>query len=255
MLLRLVQIRKKFHLTILCPETILDSWLTHFVVFNLGSLGYLGGWVALLTYLALLISCSLLFPKPQFQGSSNLRVVLPETFASEVLNRTYSSVIGFSADELLGLTSEKLENELRDPHQLTDRHRPNKEWIIWPIPELRKRSHVGFMDMEVVLADLSLQFENSNEIEFIILDTKNSISLFSVLKIWSEDDSASTPGEAGTDELILLHYRGGKEVNRLPPRSIRLEDDSDEEEKPTERLNPSTVMLGEETIRKAFNLN
>ncbi|WAR58473.1 hypothetical protein PtB15_5B707 [Puccinia triticina] len=135
-LLRLRQLRNSFHLLKLSLETLLDTWLVHFVAFNLGSLAYLGGWVPATTYLACLISFGIICPKPAYLGPSKLRIMDPKTFAAEVLNKTYSSVVGFSASELLTLTPEKLQAKVRDaPKAAPNGHFPTKRWVVWPVSE------------------------------------------------------------------------------------------------------------------------
>ncbi|PLW30296.1 hypothetical protein PCASD_19990 [Puccinia coronata f. sp. avenae] len=254
-LARLTQLKKSFNLLTLSLETLLDTWLVHFLAFNFGSLALLGGWIPTTTYLACLISFGLLCPKPAYLGSSKLRVMDPETFTTEILNRTYSSVTGFSASELLNLTTEKLATQL-DNHQQDRQVYSTKKWIIWPLSEARKRSHVGFMDMEIILANLSLEFGSSlDEREFIILDLKNTTSLTYTLKIWSEDDSASSPVQPEVDALVLLEYQAGREINRLPARQLINDESSDEEEdSEKDSLSTSTVVWSQQTITKAFKL-
>ncbi|WAQ85129.1 hypothetical protein PtA15_5A703 [Puccinia triticina] len=135
-LLRLRQLRNSFHLLKLSLETLLDTWLVHFVAFNLGSLAYLGGWVPAKTYLACLISFGIICPKPAYLGPSKLRIMDPETFAAEVLNKTYLSVVGFSASKLLTLTPEKLQEKVRDaPKAAPNGHFPTKRWVVWLVSE------------------------------------------------------------------------------------------------------------------------
>jgi hypothetical protein len=82
-----------------------------------------------------------------------------------------------------------------------------------------------------------------DEREFIILDLKNTTSLTYTLKIWSEDDSASSPVQPEVDALVLLEYQAGREINRLPARQL-VNDESSDEEEDSERdsLSNSTVV-------------
>lgn len=255
--LRLTRLRKSFNLPSLSPETVLDTWLVHFVAFNLASLALLGGWIPATTYLTCLVSFGLLCPKPPYLGPSKIRTLVPEAFTKEVMNRTSSSVMGFSAGELLNLTPETLKTQLDSPKQSSSKSFPaNKKWVIWPISESRKRAHVGLMDMEIILANLSLEFgDHSDELEFIILDMENSNSLCYTLKIWAEDDSASSPIQPSVDDLVLLQYQAGREINRLPARQLCNGDSSDDEDAPVHDSHSSTPILwSQETIITAFNL-
>ncbi|KAH9469151.1 hypothetical protein Pst134EA_009680 [Puccinia striiformis f. sp. tritici] len=248
--------KKKFDLFTLSHETLLDTWVVNFVAFNLGTLAYLGGWIPAITYLACLLSFNVVCPKPAYQGPSRVRVMCPETFTAKILNRNYTSVVGFSASELLNLTPEKLKAELATQSGVPNDQFSSKKWIIWPISEARRRPQVGFMDMEIILANLSLEFENSDELEFIILEMKNSNSLCSTLKIWAEDDSASSPIQPVVDDFVLLQYQAGREIRRLPERQLSNGDSSDDEEDlPVQNAHSrTTVLWSEETIVKAFKL-
>ncbi|EFP91040.2 hypothetical protein PGT21_036739 [Puccinia graminis f. sp. tritici] len=256
---RLRQVRKNFSLRSLCLETLLDTWLVNFVAFNLGSLAYLGGWVPAMTYLTCLISFGVICPKPAYLGPSKLRVMSPETFTTEILNRNYSSIVGFSAGELVDLSPEKLQAEvLEGSKPKSKEHFSRKKWVIWPISESRKRAQVGFMDMEIILADLSLRFKDSEEEEigFVILEMKNSNSLCATLKIWSDDDSAASPILPEVDDFVLLQYQAGREINRLPARQLYNDNGSDsEEEVPVQDSHSSvTVVWSQQTILEAFKL-
>lgn len=255
-LLRLGQIRSKFHLLALSPETVLDAWLTHFVAFNFGSLGFLGGWIAAVTYLSAVVGFSVLFPKPLYLGQSKLKVMSPESFVAEVLNQTYSSVVGFSPNELLNLTPEKLHHARRVNNKLNidNIQFQTNTWIVWPVSESSKRSQVGFIDMESILASLSLECQNSQDLKFVILDMKNSLSLCSSLKIWAEDDSISARMRCEVDDFVLLKYQAGKEIDRLPPRKLLDDDSSDEEESPVEKQ-AGPINWSKETIIIEFDLN
>ncbi|KAA1106823.1 hypothetical protein PGTUg99_011679 [Puccinia graminis f. sp. tritici] len=161
--------------------------------------------------------------------------------------------------ELLDLSPEKLQAEVLEASKPKSKeHFARKKWVIWPISESRKRAQVGFMDMEIILADLSLRFKDSEEEEvgFVILEMKNSNSLCATLKIWSDDDSAASPILPEVDDFVLLQYQAGREINRLPARQLYNDNGSDsEEELPVQDSHSSvTVIWSQQTILEAFKL-
>lgn len=97
--------------------------------------------------------------------------------------------------------------------------------------------------------------DHSDELEFIILDMKNSNSLCYTLKIWAEDDSASSPIQPSVDDLVLLQFEAGREVNRLPARQLCNDDSSDDEDPPTHDSHSSTPVLWSQVCRAVYKLS
>ncbi|CAH7690892.1 expressed protein, partial [Phakopsora pachyrhizi] len=256
--LRLRQIRKTFKVLDLSTETLLESWFAILLVYNLGVLIYVRQWNYLTGYLFWLSISSCMFSKPKYQGPSKLRTVNTKSFSNEVLNRSLESLVGFSADDMLRITPEELERRSK-ANKSASSSNPDKLWIVWPLFDSTYRTRVGFMDVEVLLSRLSLS-SSSKDFEILVLDVEGSSELCYELKLWGEDDYSNLSSKHQSEEkgIILLVFRGGKELRRIPPRPTEHDSDSSdgdcEASKNFKSLGQKPFLWTLEAIRSAIQI-
>ncbi|KAI8448927.1 hypothetical protein BY996DRAFT_275963 [Phakopsora pachyrhizi] len=120
---------------------------------------------------------------------------------------------------MLRITPEELERRSK-ANKSASSSNPDKLWIVWPLFDSTYRTRVGFMDVEV--------FSSSKDFEILVLDVEGSSELCYELKLWGEDDYSNLSSKHQSEEkgIILLVFRGGKELRRIPPRSTEHDSDS-----------------------------